>query len=82
MGGKKRANKPPPRPRNIVPLEILFDCPFCNHEKSCDVKMDKTRKTAYIKCRQCSADYQTKITQLDEPLDVYNMWIDACEEAN
>ena len=82
MGGKKRANKPPPRAKILIPLDILFDCPFCNHEKSCEVRMDKSRKTGYIKCRSCQADYQTKITPLDEPLDVYNEWIDACEEAN
>lgn len=27
-------------------------------------------------------DYQTTITFLSEPVDVYNDWIDACETAN
>ncbi|CAH0558099.1 unnamed protein product [Brassicogethes aeneus] len=82
MGRRKSNRKPPPRKKNIVPLDIFFDCPFCNHEKSCEVKMDKGRNAAKISCRICMEDYQASINMLSEPLDVYNDWIDACENAN
>uniref|UniRef100_A0AAV2LJ87 Transcription elongation factor 1 homolog n=1 Tax=Knipowitschia caucasica TaxID=637954 RepID=A0AAV2LJ87_KNICA len=59
-----------------------FTCPFCNHEKSCDVKMERTRNTGVISCTVCLEEFQTPITYLSEPVDVYSDWIDACEVAN
>ncbi|KAG5863546.1 hypothetical protein JTB14_032089 [Gonioctena quinquepunctata] len=82
MGRRKSKRKPAPRKKNIVPLDIQFNCPFCNHEKSCDVLMNKGRSTARIACRVCFEDFQTTIHFLSEPVDVYNDWIDACETAN
>jgi len=82
MGRRKSSRKPPPKQKNIVPLDILFNCPFCNHEKSCEVKMDKTRNSGRVTCRICLEDFQTNTNILSEPIDVYNDWIDACENAN
>ena len=39
MGRRKKASKPPPKRKILEPLDIQFNCPFCNHEKSCEVKM-------------------------------------------
>lgn len=39
MGRRKSKRKPAPKRKAIVPLDTQFNCPFCNHEKSCDVKM-------------------------------------------
>lgn len=39
MGRRKSKRKPAPKRKAIEPLDIQFNCPFCNHEKSCDVKM-------------------------------------------
>lgn len=82
MGRRKSKRKPPPKRKAIEPLDLQFNCPFCNHEKSCEVKMDKGRNTAKITCRVCLEDYQATINFLSEPVDVYNDWIDACESAN
>ncbi|KAF7272731.1 hypothetical protein GWI33_014513 [Rhynchophorus ferrugineus] len=82
MGRKKSKRKPPPKRRTIEPLYTQFTCPFCNHDKSYDVVMDKGRNAAKIKCRICLEDFQTSINRLSEPVDVYNDWIDACEQAN
>ncbi|XP_063990891.1 transcription elongation factor 1 homolog [Diachasmimorpha longicaudata] len=82
MGRKKSKRQAPTRKKAIQPLETQFTCPFCNHEKSCEVKMDKPRKTARISCRVCLEDYQTSVNILSDPLDVYNDWIDACDAAN
>ncbi|XP_017791431.1 PREDICTED: transcription elongation factor 1 homolog isoform X2 [Habropoda laboriosa] len=77
MGRRKSKRKPPSKKKAIQPLDIQFNCPFCNHEKSCE-----SRNTARITCRVCLEDFQTTINLLSEPLDVYNDWIDACESAN
>lgn len=39
MGRRKSKRKPPSKRKAIEPLDQQFNCPFCNHEKSCDVKM-------------------------------------------
>ncbi|XP_070140965.1 uncharacterized protein [Drosophila kikkawai] len=41
MGRRKSKRKPPPKRKNIEPLDQQFNCPFCNHEKSCEVKIGR-----------------------------------------
>ncbi|CAK9302409.1 unnamed protein product [Gordionus sp. m RMFG-2023] len=82
MGRKKSKRKPPQKQKSIQPLEKQFNCPFCNHEKSCDVKMDRGHNTASIMCRVCLEEFHDNINYLSEPLDVYCNWVDACEQAN
>ncbi|XP_064899880.1 LOW QUALITY PROTEIN: tartrate-resistant acid phosphatase type 5-like [Columba livia] len=82
MGRRKSKRKPPPKKKVTGTLETQFTCPFCNHEKSCDVKMDRARNTGVISCTVCLEEFQTPITYLSEPVDVYSDWIDACEAAN
>jgi transcription elongation factor Elf1 len=61
MGRRKSKRKPAPKKKNLQPLDKVFACPFCNHEKSCDVKMELDKNTAHIKCTVCSEDFQTVI---------------------
>ncbi|KAK9407740.1 transcription elongation factor 1 like [Crotalus adamanteus] len=82
MGRRKSKRKPPPKKKMTGTLETQFTCPFCNHEKSCDVKMERARNTGVISCTVCLEEFQTPITYLSEPVDVYSDWIDACEAAN
>jgi len=82
MGKRKAKRKAPTKVKQIQPLQTLFNCPFCNHEKVCEVKMDRERQVGFIQCRVCSEDFQTKIHTLSEAIDVYGDWIDACEAAN
>ncbi|KAK9535618.1 hypothetical protein VZT92_007990 [Zoarces viviparus] len=82
MGRRKSKRKPPPKKKMTGNLDVQFTCPFCNHEKSCDVKMERTRNTGIISCSVCLEEFQTPITYLSEPVDVYSDWIDACESAN
>lgn len=82
MAKKKSKRKPVAARKAIEPLEQQFDCPFCNHEKSCEVKMDRTRNTAKIQCRICLEEFSAPINYLTEPVDIYSEWIDACEQAN
>ena len=39
MGKRKAKRKAPPKKRFIEKLDTQFNCPFCNHERSCEVKM-------------------------------------------
>ena len=82
MGKRKSKRKPPPKQKRLQPLDALFDCPFCNHEKSCDVELHKEKNVGLVTCRVCLEDFQTPITYLSEKVDVYSDWIDACEAAN
>ena len=82
MGRRRSKRKPPPKKKMTEPLETQFACPFCNHEKSCEVKMDRERNTGVVSCTVCMEEYQTTINYLSEPIDVYSDWIDACESAN
>ncbi|XP_050532616.1 transcription elongation factor 1 homolog [Daktulosphaira vitifoliae] len=82
MGRRKSKRKPPAKRKAIEPLDTQFNCPFCNHEKSCEVKMDKSRNIGKVYCRVCLEAYQTTTSFLSEPVDVYNDWVDACEAAN
>ncbi|KAL7850675.1 hypothetical protein SRHO_G00200240 [Serrasalmus rhombeus] len=82
MARRKSKRKPPPKKKMTGNLDTQFTCPFCNHEKSCDVKMERSRNTGIISCSVCLEEFQTPITYLSEPVDVYSDWIDACEAAN
>ena len=81
MGRRKSKRQAPPK-KNTGTLDIVFDCPFCNHSKSCEVNMDKERNTGRVQCTKCFEDFQSTINFLSEPIDVYNEWVDACEAAN
>nr|XP_034373602.1 transcription elongation factor 1 homolog [Arvicanthis niloticus] len=80
--GRRKPKWKPTQKKMTGTLETQFTCPFCNHQKSCDVKMDRARKIAVISCIVCLDEFHTPITHLSEPVDVYNDWIDACEAAN
>ncbi|KAJ3352554.1 hypothetical protein GGF32_003656 [Allomyces javanicus] len=79
MGKRKSSRKPVAK---VKPkLATVFNCLYCNHEKSVEVKMERDKKIGTIKCRVCQELWQTTISALSEPIDVYSDWIDACEAA-
>jgi len=82
MGKRKSKRKAPTKAKAVQPLDTQFNCPFCNHERSCEVKLDRERNVGFISCRVCLEDFQTSINYLSEAIDVYSDWIDACEQAN
>lgn len=82
MAKRKSKRKAPTKRKAIEPLETQFNCPFCNHEKSCEVKIDRSRNMGRISCRICLEEYQTEINYLTEAIDIYSSWIDACESVN
>ena len=48
MGRRKSKRQAAPKKKEY--LDSVFDCPFCNHEKSCEVNMDKERNTGRVSC--------------------------------
>jgi len=81
MGKRKSAKKPQPKKRQ-QPVPTTFDCPFCNHERTVECKLDKEKLIGQVRCSVCDASYQMVIHYLCEPVDVYSEWIDKCEEEN
>jgi len=82
MGRRKSAKRRLTPKKKQPPVPTTFDCPFCNHEKTVECKIDKEKSLGLIKCSICDASYQMMITYLTEPVDVYSEWIDKCEEEN
>ena len=80
MGGKKSSAKPAPKVK--AKLATQFNCPFCSHSNSVEVKMDRKGQVGTLKCRVCLADFEMRINALHEPVDVFAEWIDQCEAVN
>eukprot|EP00124_Ichthyophonus_hoferi_P005534 Ihof_evm2s828 gene=Ihof_evmTU2s828 len=57
----KRASKRKVVKKKRPGLETTFTCPFCNHEKSVDVKLDRDQLVGKIDCRICGEHWQTPI---------------------
>lgn len=81
MGKRKRATKPPPK-KKAAKLDKVFDCPFCGHEQTVNCFIERESKLGRVECRVCGVKFKSTITHLDEEIDVYHKWLDACEEAS
>ncbi|CAO3650221.1 unnamed protein product [Cunninghamella blakesleeana] len=78
----KRKSKRKPMKKLKQKLDTQFNCLFCNHENAIECKLDSSNKVGHLTCKICDISWQCSITYLDEPVDVYSAWIDACEEVN
>ncbi|GIX65149.1 transcription elongation factor 1 [Babesia caballi] len=61
-------------------LEKEFLCFYCQHEKSVAVKIDNQSGMGFLTCRVCGVKFSTRVTVLDEAIDVYAQWMDSCRE--
>ncbi|KAK3308665.1 transcription elongation factor Elf1 like-domain-containing protein [Chaetomium strumarium] len=78
MGKRSSAKKPQgPKKRDTTPR--TFDCLFCNHTDSIDIKMEKKVGCGRLYCRVCGQKFQCGIHYLSQPIDVYCEWVDAAE---
>mmetsp|Transcript_17394 Transcript_17394/g.21416 ORF Transcript_17394/g.21416 Transcript_17394/m.21416 type:complete len:96 (+) Transcript_17394:291-578(+) len=80
MGRRKRAQKQIKTQKKAT-VSKVFKCPFCTHEDAVECKMNRSRGLGSLTCRICGAKYQTTITYLSEPIDVFCEWIDECDAA-
>ena len=81
MGGSKKSSTkvaPKVKPK----LDKAFNCPYCSHQKSVEVKIDRKGAIGSLACRVCNVDYQVRIQALDQAVDVYADWIDQVNMLN
>eukprot|EP01004_Peranema_trichophorum_P000345 NODE_10381_length_520_cov_16.256927_g9733_i0.p1 GENE.NODE_10381_length_520_cov_16.256927_g9733_i0~~NODE_10381_length_520_cov_16.256927_g9733_i0.p1 ORF type:complete len:139 (-),score=36.44 NODE_10381_length_520_cov_16.256927_g9733_i0:48-464(-) len=79
--GKRKARKKPTT-KEKPKLATSFDCPFCDHSGTVEVKMNYKKGHATLTCGVCSTGYSMQISSLDDPVDVYHEWIDKCKLVN
>ncbi|KAK9843947.1 hypothetical protein WJX81_000188 [Elliptochloris bilobata] len=79
--GKRKSSKPPPKTQRPK-LDIAFNCPFCNSNKSVTATLDYDAGVGSVVCNTCNERFSAKIHKLSEAVDVYSEWIDACEAEN
>ncbi|TKA73473.1 hypothetical protein B0A55_05948 [Friedmanniomyces simplex] len=84
MGKRKKSSRKPMGPKKRDPLATSFKCPFCDHESSVAVQIDKKNYIGVVDCRNCGQHYQSSsdMRSLMQAVDVYYEWIDACEDVN
>ncbi|KAJ6879078.1 hypothetical protein NC652_032588 [Populus alba x Populus x berolinensis] len=75
---KSRSNSRPVKKPKLK-LDTVFRCPFCQLENTVGCSFDKDLNIGEISCSICHAGYDTKLTPLTEPIDIYCEWIDECE---
>lgn len=79
--GKRKAAKKVQGPKKREPLATVFPCLFCNHEKSCNVTLDKKTMIGNLICKVCGQGNSCEINYLSAAVDVYADWVDKCDEA-
>ena len=73
---------------SVLPFAALTAFAFApiayavNHDTSVMTEAEAAHAVSQDHCRVCAADYQTRITYLMEPVDVYADWIDECDKLN
>mmetsp|Transcript_6424 Transcript_6424/g.9271 ORF Transcript_6424/g.9271 Transcript_6424/m.9271 type:complete len:157 (-) Transcript_6424:121-591(-) len=77
----RRAKKAPVQTKKRATLAKQFKCPFCANENVVECKMDFRNSVGSVECRVCGASYQMPIHHLNEAIDVFSEWLDACEAA-
>jgi transcription elongation factor Elf1 len=78
MGRRKAAKKVIKRVKPVVAK--VFKCLFCNHEASVTCHLDFKSMTGELSCRVCDAKFQTSVSTLTEPVDVFSEWLDETQE--
>ncbi|KAE8221584.1 hypothetical protein CF319_g5087 [Tilletia indica] len=80
MGKRKSAKKPNAGKKKLAPLQTNFNCLFCNGVAAILCKIDKNEGVGSLSCKLCGTKWSCPIQDLDEPIDIYSYWIDACDE--
>ncbi|CAG8442562.1 17239_t:CDS:2, partial [Dentiscutata heterogama] len=76
--GKRKTKRKRMAKKKLV-LDTQFDCIFCNHEKSVDVKMQAKGNTNRKLDLQDMRRWLPINDKLYDPIDVYSDWVDASE---
>lgn len=81
MGKRKKSTRTPAK-KVVLKLDTMFNCLFCNHDKSVSCTLDKKNSIGSLQCKICGQSFQTRINGLSQAVDVYSDWFDAVEEVN
>ena len=79
--GKRRSRKAAPK-KAMAKLPSVFDCPFCNHQTTIQVKINYGTQVGKLECRVCGVNAEVRTTHLSKEIDVYCEWMDTCVELN
>ena len=60
-------------------VDTVFDCPYCSHRQTIEVKMQRKDGLGKLYCRVCTVKFQKRLGPLDKEVDVYCAWIDSAE---
>uniref|UniRef100_A0A3B0N778 Transcription elongation factor Elf1 like, putative n=1 Tax=Theileria annulata TaxID=5874 RepID=A0A3B0N778_THEAN len=84
--GKRKTKKIKPSKSSLAlknrnkPLRE-FHCHYCQNDKSVWIRISKSTATANLKCRICGIESSFPVTSLDEPIDVYSIWVDSSRQS-
>lgn len=54
---------------------------FCTHQcRDTNKISDDKARIGYLSCKICGQKFSADTSPLDQPIDVYSLWIDACED--
>ena len=62
--------------------DTVFDCPYCSHRQTIEVKLERKAGLGKLHCRICGYKYQRRLGPLDKEVDIYCAMIDDAEAAN
>ena len=72
MGRRKKAAKKVVKKVKRV-VAKTFKCLFCNHEDAVFCKINNQTSIGELRCRVCDATFQSTITDLTEPIDIFRL---------
>ena len=63
-------------------VDTVFNCPFCCHSNSVEVKLNRRDGKGQLRCRICTVSYEKRMGPLTKEVDIYCDWIDESEQLN
>lgn len=81
--GRKRKGKKVTVQKRVYKIPKFFLCPFCEEKDAVKITIKKQEGTADLTCMKCGrGDSNIKVGPLDEPIDIYNRYLDLSREVN
>ncbi|WFD40459.1 AAA ATPase Elf1 [Malassezia japonica] len=73
MGKRKKSTRQPGAGKaKTPPLDTVFTCLFCNHDKAVSCKIDDKARIGYLSCKICGQKFSADTDTLSQPIDVYS----------
>ena len=81
--GKKKKGKKVTVQKRVYKIPKFFLCSFCEAKDAVKITIKKKDKLASLICQKCGKGEQDiKVGPLDEPIDIYDQYLDNSREAN